>query len=253
MSGTPLSGADYEAQWRALGDFIRLNPGARHRRRLSLRLLAGVRFDSVLDVGCGPGEMLLHLRRHRPEVGRFVGADLAEETLERNRRALPWAEFVALDLEDRALPETFDLVTCCEVLEHLGNRPRAFAHLAAMVRPGGALLVSCPTGRRYETERRFGHVSHPEAAELDALGRDAGLETVRSLCWGFPLYRALKWATNVDPDWSMRHFASGRYSRPARLLNQVLYAVNFLNADSPLGCQLFRLYRRPGTAGPAAR
>lgn len=241
-----LSRADYEAQWRALGDFIRLNPGARHRRRLTLRMLDGIAADSVLDAGCGPGELLLSLRGARGGIGRFVGADMATETLARNRRAMPWAEFVELDLVAGPLPEAFDLVLCCEVLEHVSERARAFANLAAMVRPGGALLVSCPTGVVYETERRFGHVSHPDADELEALGRACGLETLRSLDWGWPFYRALKWATNLDPDWSVRHFGSGSYSAPGRWLNHLLYAVNFLNIGSKSGCQLFRLYRKPG-------
>lgn len=245
-----LTAADYDALWRALGDFIRLNPGARHRRRLTLRMLRGVEFDSVLDVGCGSGELLLHLHRARGGRGRWAGADLARETLETNRCAMPWAEFVEFDLVAGPLPDAFDsafdLVLCCEVLEHLDDRARAFEHLAATVRPGGTLLVSCPTGRVFETERRFGHVSHPDARELEALGSACGLETERAANWGWPLYRALKWAANVDTDWSMRNFGSGSYSRTGRWLNHLLYVANFLNLDSRAGCQLFHLYRKPG-------
>ena len=48
----------YQGFWEETPDFIRYNPGARHRRRMILRLLGAERFDSLLDVGCGNGELL---------------------------------------------------------------------------------------------------------------------------------------------------------------------------------------------------
>ena len=240
-----LSGSEYDAQWNVLGDFIRYNPGARHRRRLSVHLLQGLSGREILDVGCGRGEMLLTLRQCLPDAARIVGADIAADTVQDNGMRLPWAEFAVLDIVDGRLDAEFDLVTCCEVLEHVADRPRAFANLAAMVRPGGWLLVTCPTGRIYETERRFGHVSHPDDDELDTLGRASGFETLRSLNWGWPIYKTMKWATNVDPDWAMEKFGSGQYSPASRAFNHLLYAANYFNFSTRRGCQLFRLYRRP--------
>jgi len=54
---TSQSAESYDEQWDRLRDFIRFNPGARHRRRLLENLLKHVGLDSptVIDAGCGLG------------------------------------------------------------------------------------------------------------------------------------------------------------------------------------------------------
>lgn len=243
------AGAFYDEHWEELGDFIRFNPGARHRRRIVARMLRGVEFDSVLDVGCGPGETLLWIRRAFPEVGSLWGADIAPETIGSNRVRMPWARFERLDIERERLERDFALVVCSEVIEHLRDRPAALRNLASMVRPGGHLLVTCPTGRVFETERRFGHVTHPTVPELRGLGTEVGLETLRYEHWGWPTYAITKRLTNLWPDWSMKQFGQGRYSLAKRLVSDGLYWLNFANrANAAAGCQLFWLYRKPPVA-----
>lgn len=242
----------YDEHWEGLGDFIRFNPGARHRRRIVARMLRPVPFDSVLDVGCGRGEMLLWIRRGFPGVTTFWGADVASETIEANRTRLPWARFERLDIERERLGRDFDLVVCSEVVEHLRDRPAALRNLAAMVKPGGHLLVTCPTGRVFATEVRFGHVTHPSPDELRDLGRDVGLDTARSAHWGWPSYKLTKRLTNLWPEWAMKQFGNGSYSIGKRLVSSGLYWLNFANLpNAPGGCQLFWLYRKALVAGEA--
>ncbi len=231
--------AVYDRQWAALGDFIRYNPGACHRRRLVRGLLRKSDFRSVLDVGCGPGEMLLDLARRRQNVDRFVGADFAPEVVGRNRVNFPGLRFEQLDIERDHLPELFDLVVCSEVLEHLHDRRRAFQNLACMVRPGGRLLVTCPTGRLHATERHFGHTSHPSADELRSLAAANDFRIEQMLNWGWPAYRLLKLAVNVRPEFALRKFGAGQYSRLGKILNRLLYLAAFASfRNSRRGCQL---------------
>jgi SAM-dependent methyltransferase len=235
----------YDRFWGDCPDFSRYNPGARHRRRIIARMLRDVPRGRLLDVGCGDGELLLWLSRELPGMGPLAGADLSSETVKRNRERFPELEFHALDVATAALEQTFDIVVCSEVVEHIEDRRAAFQNLAAMVAPGGHLLVTCPTGHVYTTERHFGHVSHPTVAELEGHASAAGLRAVRSENWGFPLYKAMKWATNVNARWAMKHFASGRYSPSAKLVSNLLYWANHLNLPSHEGgCQLFVLFQR---------
>jgi len=238
--------AFYNAHWDELGDFIRYNPGARHRRRLAGRMLKGLTFDSVLDVGCGPGEMLVWLKGAFPQASTLWGVDVAAETIAANRERMPWARFEPLDIEHARISREFDLVVCSEVVEHLHDRPSALKHLAAMVKPGGHMLVTCPTGRMFPTEVTFGHVSHPTVDELRRLGGDVGLDTVRYEQWGWPIYAMTKRVTNIWPEWAMAQFGKGRYSMPKRLVSSALYMLNFANlANAASGCQLAWLYRKP--------
>src|SRR5579863_6405475 len=156
----------YQAFWEETPDFTRYNPGARHRRRLITDCLGSERFVSALDVGCGQGELLSLLRGGHPEASALAGVDLSPDQVVRNQARWPDIEFFALDVQKEALDRTFDHVVCSEVIEHLDDQRGAVANLARMVRAGGRLLITCPTGSMYATERHFGHVRHPEAEEL---------------------------------------------------------------------------------------
>jgi 2-polyprenyl-3-methyl-5-hydroxy-6-metoxy-1,4-benzoquinol methylase len=234
----------YEGFWEETPDFVRYNPGARHRRRMIMSLVRHESFATVLDVGCGSGELLSYVRRSHPGAA-LAGADLSPEQTERNRQRMPDAEFFALDIQTAHLPRTFDLVICSEVVEHLDDARAAIQHLSKMVAPGGRLLITCPSGTVYATERHFGHVRHPRAEDLATWASEAGLTTATLWNWGFPTYRLLKWATNVNAEWAIENFASGAYSRSAKLISTGLYWLNFLNRhDSRRGCQLVALFGR---------
>lgn len=237
--------AFYQDFWEETPDFTRYNPGARHRRRLILACLSSASFSSVLDVGCGNGELLALLHGAHPEVVSLAGVDSSPDQVARNRARLPTMEFFALDIQKEAMGRAFDLVVCSEVIEHLNHPRAAVKNLASMVNPGGRLVLTCPTGKMYPTERHFGHVRHPAAEELGAWARDAGLDIVSIWNWGWPTYRMLKWATNVDAEWALKRFASGSYSLGAKLLSGGLYWLNFLNLhDDARGCQLVAVLRK---------
>jgi SAM-dependent methyltransferase len=238
--------AFYRVFWEEAPDFIRYNPGARHRRRMILDLLRAEPFDSLLDVGCGSGELLALVGRTWPGVKTLAGADLSAEQVERNRQRMPKVDFVALELQGASLPRTFDVVVCSEVIEHFDDARAAIANLARMVSPGGRLLVTCPAGTIYATERRFGHVLHPTAADLAAWAELSGLRVETLWNWGWPTYELVKWATNVNAEWALQNFANGPYSAAAKLVSTTLYWLNFLNRrNDRRGCQLVALFRRP--------
>jgi 2-polyprenyl-3-methyl-5-hydroxy-6-metoxy-1,4-benzoquinol methylase len=237
--------AFYETFWAQTPDYARYNPGACHRRRLILDVIAPLRAASLLDAGCGDGTLLGFMRQARPDIAEWTGTDLSPATVERNRSRFPGIGFEVLDLQAAALERTFDLVLCSEVIEHVGDQAAAMRHLARMLAPQGHLVVTCPTGRMYATERHFGHVHHPTPQELAGLARASGLRVVSLQNWGWPLYRLFKWATNVDAEWTLKHFADGPYSTGAKLVSNALYWANHANkADDARGCQLVGLFQR---------
>ncbi|HEU4531887.1 MAG TPA: bifunctional 2-polyprenyl-6-hydroxyphenol methylase/3-demethylubiquinol 3-O-methyltransferase UbiG [Steroidobacteraceae bacterium] len=99
----------------------------------------------VLDVGCGGGILAEAMARRG---ARVVGIDLAQAALE-------VAELHALDAgvpvqyrlqsaEDlaRQSPDSFDVVTCMEMLEHVPEPAQVIGALARLVRPGGHVFIS---------------------------------------------------------------------------------------------------------------
>ncbi len=106
-----------------------------------LRVLEGV---SVLDIGCGGGLVAEPLSR----IGAtMTGIDPAPDTI---AAAAAHARTQGLTIDYRATRaetlrdagETFDVVLCLEVVEHVPD-VRAFLSVAAsLVRPGGLLILS---------------------------------------------------------------------------------------------------------------
>ncbi len=235
----------YDALWPRFSDFIRYNPGARHRRRHVFALLDGVRFGSLLDVGCGNAELLRLLAARHPGVA-LTGVDLSPVVIEQNRRAFPSMRFAVADLDREGLEGAFDVVVCCEVLEHLDCPERALVRLAAATVPGGHVVLTVPAGRIHATERRFGHVRHPTPTELRLWADAAGLDVVALQSWGFPTYALTKWATNLHADAALARFGGDRtYGPLEKMVSTGAWLVNFANLpSSPLGVQLFALLRR---------
>lgn len=81
--------------------------------------------QTILDMGCGSGEMLEVFYRNRYRPKQFVGLDVREKTIGQNQEKfgkLDFAEFKAMDLcEYFDLGQTFDVITSFEVIEHIGH------------------------------------------------------------------------------------------------------------------------------------
>ena len=100
---------------------------------------------SLLDVGCGWGPLLCHLKE-RPEFAaiELSGADVTDMRM--HSRELYRTFFIGdLAAGYPEIPsERYDIVVCEQVLEHLGRLDTALDTLVRVLRPGGALVVGVP-------------------------------------------------------------------------------------------------------------
>jgi SAM-dependent methyltransferase len=154
------------------------------RRRIILSLLAerlppasanGTR--RILDLGCGTGTMLAHLRK----FGEVEGVDADEQAVE-FCRARGELQVRLLDGPELPLPDNaFDLVTALDVLEHIEDDSRALREIRRVLRPGGLLLATVPAhrwmwGAQDEISHHFRRYS---AAEISSRIGKAGLDLER--------------------------------------------------------------------------
>jgi len=104
-------------------------------------LLRRCSYQSVLEVGCGEG-LLLHHLRGQLEGRRVAAVDVDRDGVATARRNSPFAQYAlasAYDLPFRS--GCFDLVICCEVLEHLEDPAAARRELARVARRDCLLSV----------------------------------------------------------------------------------------------------------------
>lgn len=83
--------------------------------------------QTILDFGCGSAEMLELFYRNKYRPKQYLGLEIREKQVEENKykfEKLDFAEFRQQDLcaPNLDLGQTFDIITCFEVMEHIGHK-----------------------------------------------------------------------------------------------------------------------------------
>jgi SAM-dependent methyltransferase len=176
----------------------------------------------VADVGCGPGAILAVLAETVGPKGAVLGVDRDPQAVRYASDAIaahPHAATHTGDAHLSGLPVgVFDVAMCRHVLAHNGGRERVIvAHLAALVRPGGAVylvdvdlsasgMFPAPPGLDIDEHYRTFHARRGAdlriGLRLGALLEEAGLVVER--------YRSLAKVMRVPagmrgPHWAARH------------------------------------------------
>ena len=213
----------YENAWGQWDDMKSFGPSSRHVRRLTLKMIKDLRFDTYLDAGCGVGTLLQDIHAQYPEV-KLNGAEYSHSGTTVAQQKNPDAKIFQLDLAKQALPQKFDLVTCVDVLEHIINDQDAINHLHAMT--SHFLLVVVPTGPLFEQERiSVGHVHGYSRSEVKAKLEKAGFKILKEMAWGFPLYTLYRRLVMNMPEETV----SGSFDWKKRAISEILYLLLFIN------------------------
>ena len=198
--------------------------------------------DTVLDVGCGEGGMLLFCARRG---ARVIGVDIQVETVEAVRARLSAEGFAdacfhvapaeRLPLEDGSVTR----VICTEVLEHVDDPQVVLAELLRVGAPGARYLLTVPDAL---TETLMQHVAPAEyferpnhirivsREEFPAMVSAAGFEILRQDSYGF--FWSVWWALFCTT-------GEGRPAPPNPVLDHWAAAWSAL-LDSPQGAEYQR-------------
>ncbi len=116
--------------------------------------------DTVLDVGCGEGFTLARLKKEK--IGKsYEGIEYDDTAIELGKKLYPTLEIKKGDIYKLPYKDnSFDLVVCTEVLEHLENPKKAYKELLRVSRK--YVLLSVPNEPFFTIQRmaRFQNMLH---------------------------------------------------------------------------------------------
>lgn len=207
-----------------------LAPRAWLRWDLVDRLVAELRPATVLEIGCGQGSVGARLAQRADYLA--VEPDPVSFAVAEARVAAAGGTVLAADHTGVPVGRQYDLVCAFEVLEHLADDAAALAGWAALVRPGGQLMLSVPAFRHRfgAMDVRVGHYRRYDPDQLADRLAEAGLVRPRVQLYGWPLGYALELVRNrVDarrlaaddaggPTPEERTAGSGRHLQPSSRL-----------------------------------
>lgn len=117
---------------------------------IALDMSPSIRGKDVLDIGCGFGRLSLLCALKK--ANRVVAIDLSKpliRSLENTVRLLKLSnvETYMMDAEELELdPNQFDIIYCCEVIEHLLDPKKTLRSIYSLLKPNGSLILSTPNG-----------------------------------------------------------------------------------------------------------
>jgi SAM-dependent methyltransferase len=139
---------------------------------------------ALLDLGCSSGAFLQSLDSKKWSL---YGIEMSAESAKKAEEKTGAQIFVGNILDAQFPPESFDVITCFDVLEHLYEPTKIMAKVAEWLKPGGIFYVLIPNIDSAEG-RVFGsywhglelprHLFHYCPASLKFLAESVGLKAV---------------------------------------------------------------------------
>lgn len=139
--------------------------------------------ESMVDIGCGDGAMLDAARSLA--IPQIVGLEISPSLIARIKQRFQDGEVTVSNQPISELdPDSFDMVTLINVLEHLPHPKITLLEIQKCLKPGGLLLVHVPNlaglparirGQAWNQLEPYSHFYYFTSKTLQAMLRSAGL------------------------------------------------------------------------------
>lgn len=110
-----------------------------------LASLAVNKSDSILDIGCGPGNIIAELSQQASQ-GVSIGIDASADMIDLAKNVYPKSKFPNLEFHHRKAEEinfdfSFDIIVCFNCLLWVREPKKALNLMCQSLKPGGTLLI----------------------------------------------------------------------------------------------------------------
>lgn len=155
--------------------FLRLASGKNNRMNVVLALAPLKKSDTVLDIGCSWGGSSYYFMKL---VNRIVGVDIDRDSMKDAKEILGknYYKFAPICSDATCLPfkeETFDIVMCIEIIEHITEDKLFIKELHRVLKKGGYLYLTTPNSsvppNRFDPAPLVPKWLKPDPSQLDAV------------------------------------------------------------------------------------
>ncbi|UCE73104.1 MAG: class I SAM-dependent methyltransferase [Methanomassiliicoccales archaeon] len=125
-------------------------------KRIISKMIEGERFRknreyNLLDMGCSRGHDIFRINREFNQYNlKFTGYDIIPQDIEyankvAKQKGLKNVNFKVANAENPGFEDdTFDIITCSEVMEHQKKPKQVLSECFRILRPGGIIIITTP-------------------------------------------------------------------------------------------------------------
>ncbi len=235
---TQIPTQEWNLHWRDFDSSAHINPAQAYRRELVIKAIAEGLNDRIADLGCGQGDLLWSLRQELAHA-QFLGVDASDIALHISKSKLSDLNVCQANIDSEASPPQqwlgwADTVTCTEVLEHLDHPERAVLFAKHLLKSGGRLIVTVPSGPVSAFDKHLGHRKHYSIHDLRHLLETAGFKQIEVKGSGFPFFNVYRLVVVARGQQVIADAAALKVNWRARIamfLFSVLFKLNCRNGQ----------------------
>jgi SAM-dependent methyltransferase len=212
--------------------------------------------QSIFEIGCGTGHVLLALKKGFPSTA-LAGSDLYLHGLTFARgRVGPGFTLVQMDACDIPAIEQFDVIGAFDVIEHIADDQRVLDQIYLALRPNGGAVIAVPQHPWLWSPADVDahHRRRYRRGELEAKLIKAGFRIRYSTSFNavlIPLMIASRMAAKLRARYSAKSEPLAEFSMPSWLNNVLTLLLKFevyltlAGVRWPLGGSRFVVAQRP--------
>lgn len=145
--------------------------------------IGGLPVGRLLDIGCGVGDFLVHVKNAGWEVAGIEPSSQAKSIAQERLGMLPLDPSDTASLSDHS----YDVITMWHVLEHVDDLKSQLSELSRLLKPGGRLIIALPNYQSFDCQHYKSywagwdvprHLNHFRPVVIRSIVTSCGIEFV---------------------------------------------------------------------------